>query len=178
MKPWMSQAEIRMIERYLAPNYTALEYGSGGSTVHFSKLVREYYSIEHNRDWYERTKKHLSTTTDRKVKKYILSEVKEYPPGSNNQIPVLWPDLEKTERFKLFDQYIKEPGNFGVKFDACLIDGRARPECAKYIYDHMAEGSYIFIHDYWPRGYYHVVEEKYRVVDFVKEGQSLVVLQK
>ena len=52
MQPWMSKEEIKLIEKYLNKNQVVLEWGSGGSTAHFSKFVKEWYSIEHDKDWY------------------------------------------------------------------------------------------------------------------------------
>ena len=60
MKVWMSQKEIKMIEKYLTPETIMLEYGSGGSTIHFSKFVKEYYSLEHNKEWYNKVKIKIS----------------------------------------------------------------------------------------------------------------------
>ena len=40
MQPWMSEEEIKLIEKYLNKNQTALECGSGGGTTHFSKFVK------------------------------------------------------------------------------------------------------------------------------------------
>ena len=51
--PWMSQSEIQTIEKYLKPEFTMLEWGSGGSTLYFPKFVRKYYSIEHDMSWYD-----------------------------------------------------------------------------------------------------------------------------
>ena len=33
-----------------------LEIGSGGSTLYFSKHVQNYYSIEHDKSWFEMVK--------------------------------------------------------------------------------------------------------------------------
>jgi len=172
MKVWMSPHEIKKIRKYLTRNTVMLEYGSGGSTLFFSKYVKEYYSIEHNKDWYSKVKK---KTANRNIKTF-LSINKAVP--KPRVIAKCWNDLEKSSRYNSFKEYIKYPKKIGKKFDAVLIDGRARPECAKFIYDYLNKGAYVFIHDYWNRPHYHVVEEKYQVIDHIKQGQSLVVLRK
>jgi len=48
---WMSEEEIELIERHLEPHFSMLEYGCGGSTLHFSRLVKNYYSIESDNEW-------------------------------------------------------------------------------------------------------------------------------
>jgi len=51
----MSDLQIKGIMKYLNPNDIMLEYGSGGSTLFFSKHVKEYYSLEHEPEWYKKT---------------------------------------------------------------------------------------------------------------------------
>lgn len=48
---WMDPREIALITDTLHDNMTMLEYGSGISTLHFSKLVNRYVSVEHNIGW-------------------------------------------------------------------------------------------------------------------------------
>ena len=47
----MSQQEMSMIESYLQPHMNFLEWGSGRSTLWYSKFVKKYYSIEHYEPW-------------------------------------------------------------------------------------------------------------------------------
>ena len=53
---WMDSSEKAIIEKYLNPNVIMMEWGSGGSTIEFSKQVKEYYSVEHNLEWYNEVK--------------------------------------------------------------------------------------------------------------------------
>ena len=179
MKIWMSQKEIETIEKYLTPETTMLEYGCGGSTLHFPKFVKQYYSIEHQREWYNKIKNQISEVGKTKIFLVENKEVVDLNVPLRERIHAQnWGELERTTRYDSFEQYIKSPSLIGKKFDAVLIDGRARPECAKFIYEFLEDNAYVFIHDYWPRKHYHVVEEKYEVVDHVKWGQSLAVFQK
>ena len=47
----MSPQEISLIESFLEPRDVMLEWGSGYSTLWYSKFVRDYYSIEHDQKW-------------------------------------------------------------------------------------------------------------------------------
>jgi hypothetical protein len=51
-KPWMSESEIQTIVKYLKKDDVMLEWGSGGSTNYFPQFVKEYYSIEHDQNWF------------------------------------------------------------------------------------------------------------------------------
>ena len=68
----MSGIQISAIYGYLNKTDTVLEYGSGGSTTHFSKYVKHYYSIEHNKEWYEKVK---NESNDISNLSYSISEI-------------------------------------------------------------------------------------------------------
>jgi hypothetical protein len=100
-----------------------------------------------------------------------------------------WDSLCTGKYFKLFENYVTYPSRLNQKFyDFVLIDGRARPECAKFIYDYLHDDSLIFIHDFYKESYddgkhlriggrehYHMVLEKYDIID---STETLVVLRK
>ena len=157
--PWMSQSEIQTIEKYLKPEFTMLEWGSGGSTLYFPKFVRKYYSIEHDMSWYD----NISPKTPNNVDYHLILP--------NEAI------TDPTQKHQV-QNYIDQVDTLGVAtFDAVLIDGRGRGWCAEKVVSYLKEDSVVFIHDYWQRPQYHIVETWYDVIDYIKDGQSLVVLK-
>lgn len=50
----MTKDEIQFFESYLNDSKVVLEYGCGGSTLHYSKFVKKYISIENVPGWYEK----------------------------------------------------------------------------------------------------------------------------
>jgi GT2 family glycosyltransferase len=167
MQPWMSNEEISLIEKYLKKNHIALEWGSGGSTVHFSKLVKEWNSIEHNKEWYLKVSKN-------KPKNVNLHYVgSDYKMNKRHGVSSKWP---MNENFRVYANY---PSKLNKKFDIVLVDGRARKWCALQIIPYLKKDSVVFIHDFWMRAdrNYHDVFEYFDVIDKVTTGQSLVVLR-
>ena len=58
----MSKEEISLIKREFKKGKekkTMLEWGSGGSTLYFSKHVKEICSFEHNIEWYKKISKQI-----------------------------------------------------------------------------------------------------------------------
>jgi len=53
--PWITFQAKEWLEDFLTQNknMTVFEYGSGGSTIFFSKRVKRLISIEHDRAWYQ-----------------------------------------------------------------------------------------------------------------------------
>jgi len=144
---WMGRREINLIKSYLDNNFTFLEYGSGGSTIHFSSYVKKYYSIESNQDYCKILKKKIIN----------LKNV------NYNCIPVELPSnwtIWTEGTCKVYEDYVKHVSQLGEKhFNLILIDGRARVCCAIYILRYIDTNSRVFIHDYWRRKYYHEIED-------------------
>ena len=163
MNPLMDTREINLIISKLRVTDTMLEYGSGGSTTTFSKYVSKYYSIEHVEDWYNKVNTELTNH------KFIDVNYNLVKPDSPRTIPT------KYEEFK---SYIEYPKNFNTKFDKVLIDGRGRQYCAEFIIPYLHKDSIVFIHDYFTRPQYHLVQEWYNIVDYVKNTTQTIVALK
>ena len=171
-KPWMSKAEIELIKKYLTTDKIMLEYGCGGSTTYFPQYVKEYYSIEHDIEWFHKVK-----SKTQNLKNLQIFNIPKNSTTKNVVTARDWFSLDISSKYKDFYDYIRFPQKLNIKFDIVLIDGRARPECAKFISDFLNHNAIVFIHDYWLRKHYHVVEEKYTVIDAIKNGQSIVSLK-
>lgn len=170
--PFMDPAEVRLIESYLHENTRMLEFGCGGSTLHFARKVKRLFAIEHDREWFERMKSRVPDNV-------TLRHVAKGPdPEGNRVVASSWEELTHSTRWTEFGGYIGAPKSFGTVFDVVLIDGRARPECARAILPLLATDGIVFIHDYFMRAHYRVVEEGYDVVEHLDQtGQTLVALR-
>ena len=163
LTPWMHPSEIAMIEKYLNKDMTMLEWGSGGSTVHFAPQVKKLISIEHQMKWFVQVRKSIPKNVD-----YY------YVPANNDGISI------KYSTHADYKDYIEVIEVFNTKFDAVLIDGRARRFCAEYVIPYLNEGAVVFIHDFYKknRERYHKVLELYDEIDFIKGTvQGLTVLK-
>ena len=160
MTPWMDKKEINLIISKLKLTDKMLEYGSGGSTVTFSKYVSKYYSIEHVEEWYKDVLKELSVKELLDVSYHLIKP--DYP----RTIPT---------KYKEFKTYIEYPKIFNTKFDKVLIDGRGRQYCAEFIIPYLHKDSIVFIHDYFARPQYHLVEQWYDIIDSVKNTTQTIV---
>ena len=181
MPPWMSKEEMAFIESYINKDSIMLEYGCGGSTLHFPDYVKKYCSIESDGQWYQKVSEQAREDVAMilippKAAEGVIFEAEKqekFSPDYN------WDNLDKSIFYKIFEDYIEAHQAFGVqKFDAILIDGRARQHVAKSIYDFIDENTVVFIHDFFPRKHYHFLLEKYRTIGQVLTGQTMVALQK
>jgi hypothetical protein len=52
--PWMTYAAVAMLRRIVKPDFKVFEYGSGSSTLWWSRIVSRVVSVDHNPQWIER----------------------------------------------------------------------------------------------------------------------------
>jgi len=148
---YMHQPEIDLIEQNIWGS--VLEWGCGGSTLYFSSLVDEYYSIEHDWKWYS---------------KISLEAFKE----KRENVYLSYVDNEAH-----FIKYITYPDNFNQKFQSILIDGRFRTACAIKALDYLTKEGLLFFHDFFQRSYYWSILDYYEIVDKIETGQTLAILK-
>ena len=157
--PWMSKKEIETIISFLQPSDIMLEYGCGGSTMLFPKYVKEYHSIESDAEW--------STAVEKVMPKNVTMHLVPVsrPKDPNQKHAVKWSDLYTTLIYKAYKPYIEKGSEIKKSFNKILIDGRARPQCARYMYDFINSEAIIFLHDWHPcRTHYRAVLEKYKIL--------------
>lgn len=58
---WLSYPFVSFVSERITPGMTLFEYGSGNSTLWWSKRVHHVYTCEHNKFWYERMSKIIPT---------------------------------------------------------------------------------------------------------------------
>jgi len=198
MKAWMDQKEIDFVINYLkqTPEATMLEWGSGGSTIEFSNYVKYYHSIEHNLDWYVDVRKELVNKNIENVGHYLSCHPKgraevyaeffdkweqyliEVSQEENNNIIGLTDYYDVKDRF-IWKNYIDFIDRFkSINFDFIFIDGRSRPNCAKKALKYINKDSVVFIHDYFKRPQYHVVEQDYEIIGGVEDTLQTIVALK
>jgi hypothetical protein len=199
---WMYGKEVEMVLKYLKPQSTVFEWGSGGSTLLFSRYVKKYVSVEHNLDWYFEIKNIIDKNKISNIDNYLVDIPKGVPTKKDkfydkwqkeinilskenlNTIPKLDYCLYPKKKYT-WGEYIDiiDEISPNTKYDFVFIDGRARADCAFKALEYIHDDSIVFIHDFFGRDRYHVVLEYYDMIDSVKEtqdntGLSIVALRR
>jgi len=143
-----------------------LEWGSGGSTLVFGKIVSSVVSIEHDCAWAMRIREKIAKRKLEKKVKLICASV---PPSTGG-----WGQIHGFEHgsYRQFQKYVDAIDDISrmiieeneshlngsnqtnpsfVKFDKVLIDGRARMACALKILPYLKPTSVVFVHDFYTR---------------------------
>ena len=158
----MSKNESKLLIDNLSKNQVVLEWGTGDSTVEIGKIVREVYSIEHLKKWYD------------KIKKRVTSNVKLF------LCPVTMKNKRIDGDLDEFKEYVEKPLEFDEKFDLILIDGRARYECGKIAHQLADENTKVFIHDFTipPQKGREDYNKLLEYFDIVEHIERLILLKK
>ena len=173
-------------EEYIKDKNKVLEWGSGTSTLYFSKIVKQFVSIEHNMEWYNR----ISSQITDNVEYYYVA-----PHGFKNDEeldknvpdllcrandPVLVDGITHWKTRDGFDwhcgiDYIRKPLELEYRdYDVVIVDGRCRTMCA-YIAKYLIKDSgYLIFDDFKSRTYYHGILKYYEVID---GGDTLAILK-
>lgn len=131
--PWMTDSEIALLASRVRPTDYVHEWGSGGSTVWFSRHARDVFSVEHNREWHDRVRDATARMRNVGVIHVPADD------GWDEQT-----DDDGDERH--FQRYAMAQS--GQVRDVVLIDGRARVLCARSILFWSTMPRVVFVHDY------------------------------
>jgi len=135
--PWMRSREVDLLQELLLAlkPKKCLEWGSGNSSIYFTKLFTHdfsWISIEHNKEWFETIKNQIKNP---KLTIHYVGADTDYEYEENND-----------GSYKDFESYINFPNQKGP-FDFIFIDGRARVECVKKAITLLSDNGVICLHD-------------------------------
>lgn len=160
---WMHDRERELIEKYLTPDSVMFEWGSGGSTQHFSKLVKRIYSIENNKEWYSKVSETLQEV-DNATLYYIPGE-----PSST---------FYHQSTYEDYREYIDAIEVPNEQFDLILVDGRARRLCAYKALEYLKQDGVLVIHDWCERPPYWCVQDYYDVLEKIDDTPQTIAIFK
>lgn len=115
--PWLTRDSIRIIESLILKTDNMIEFGSGRSTLWFSKRVNKLTSIETDKNWYA------------KVSNQIIF-------SSQFELNLLESQDEFLNKINSFTDHT---------VDIVLIDGAYRDLCANAILNKIKDGGIIII---------------------------------
>jgi hypothetical protein len=116
--PWITYPAISFLSERLNHDLLIFEYGSGNSTLYYSKIVKKVIAVEHNKEWYEKIKSKLSENSE-----------------------IIFVNLDYGG---VYCQTIKSTGQ---KFDIIIIDAEDRVNCIKNCLNNLSENGVIILDD-------------------------------
>ncbi len=128
LKPWLTPASIRILDKCLDPTGIGLEYGSGRSTQFFASRLLTLISIEHSPEWYDIVSSQLQQEGVENTEFILIPGIPFEPKKIKAKRNKQKFDEESTQYLPYYEK-VSEMDD--LTFDFILIDGRARVECSK-----------------------------------------------
>lgn len=159
--PWLTFGSIDFLEAHVDRRSRVFEFGSGGSTVFFASRAGAVISVEHDAAWAQRveraiTAKGLSNSSVHVVRPVDMPHMAACDPAD----PELYATADDTYRSCSFRDYATAIDQYpDGYFDVVLIDGRARPSCAKHAASKVADRGFLVL-DNAERSYYGKVHDQ------------------
>lgn len=136
--PWLHFFAIDWLTNYIKPSMKVFEWGSGGSTLFWSRHVQQVISVEHSRAWYERV---LSALEERHIKHATLLCI---PSDQEKNDTTDVQDFIDEATQEVFQKYANRINDYpDGEFDIILVDGKARLACLKNAVPKLRAGGVI-----------------------------------
>lgn len=132
--PWITFHAARFLDAEIRPGWRIFEWGSGASTVFFSRRSCAVVSVEHDPGWYDRVAFALRGRTDVDL---LLIPIESSAAGGEGEDddPAWVPYAAAIDRYP------------AGSFDAVLVDGRARGRCLAHAGEKVREGGIVLLDD-------------------------------
>jgi hypothetical protein len=174
--PWITYPAIDYLNSIIRPNFTIFEYGSGGSTIYFSKKTKEIISVEHEILWANKVRQKLISKNLTNCQQIIVKPelMKKNIPYSTTSYTS---DTFEQYRGYSFEKYVRTIDKYQNNyFDIVFIDGRARASCIYHAIDHIKKGGYLILDNSERELYLEsmcLVDKKFTRKDFFGFGPTI-----
>ena len=145
--PWFTYPSIAFLAGRVEPGMSVFEYGSGNSTLWWSKRVARVVACEHHDEWYNYLKDRLPANVE-----YVH------------------------QALETGGDYCKSILRFDERFDIVAIDGRDRVNCAKAALPKLHERGVIIWdntdREKYQEGFIFLADNGFRKLDFEGPGPA------
>jgi hypothetical protein len=130
-QPWITFSAIDWLESILSPGMRVFEYGSGGSSLFFSRRVSEVVSAEHDPGWFERVSRRMTEERRSNWKGLLIPPERAAGHGLiDPSDPFAYTSSDEEFCGLSFERYARSIHQYEDRyFDLVVVDGRARPSC-------------------------------------------------
>jgi predicted O-methyltransferase YrrM len=145
--PWLCFSAIELLDRYLRPEMRVFEWGSGGSTLFFSRRVSRVWSVEHDPEWHREVRSRLERAGVSNCElTFVEPEAAAGADESDPSNPLGFASGDARFRRSSFERYVNAISTHADgSLDLVLIDGRARPSCCRAAIPKVRVGGYVVL---------------------------------
>ncbi len=137
-QPWITFLALEWLAPRLRPDFSILEYGSGGSTVYYGSRCARVVTIEHDPAWAASVRAAPGFPEPR-------VELRVVPPLVCAVVPRVPSDRFPDPRADFADYASAAEGFPDHSFNVVSVDGRARLACIKASVPKLKGGGYLLL---------------------------------
>lgn len=170
LKPHMSDAELRLLEKYTPVNGKVLEFGAGGSSHFFAqKNVTHLTSVESDVEWIRRLVRESALLKSFAMERRWKPIIADIGPVKQWGYPLSEPSISWLNYHQLvWDKFDSS------SLDFVLIDGRFRVACALQLLLRAGRRPpLVFMHDFASRSKYQDALLFFKIVDSAEDAVIL-----
>lgn len=139
-RPWITFKAKKFLDKILEKEMSVFEYGSGSSTLYFSRRVKSVHSIENDKEWSEYLNEYLSKHNIENV----VGQLFEAQPGDGSSSA--YGSSSPAYKGQSFEKYVKSIDAFPDKtFDIIVVDGRSRNACISHALPKLKDNGYLIV---------------------------------
>lgn len=172
--PWIVFRAKDWLDKNIRSDMRVFEWGSGGSTLYFSKRVKEIVSIEHNKIWHEEVSNTIFKLGVKNCEYFLIEPKYSLFSKLLPYSVVAYNSRSFSEYFNFsFRNYVKKidkfPDNY---FDIVFVDGRARLACIIHAIRKIKKGGFLILDNSERELYESAMNKlkKYKRIDFFGHG--------
>jgi len=144
--PWLVHGAVKWLRGHVGPSMTGFEYGSGRSTLFFSRLAGSLVSVEHDAKWNRIVASRLADCGADNVRCLFMPPAEDASEDPHPGRPAIWDRTGAAHRKPEFSAYCDSILDYPREsFDFVLIDGRARVECALNAFSRIKPGGFLVL---------------------------------
>jgi len=163
--PWIPIKAKMWLDKNLRQDMVVYEYGSGLSTLYFSPKVKKIISIEHDKEWYNKTHDELKEKAQNSEYHLIEAEYRD----TGNLKPVKKVYMSHLYQEFTFRKYVHSIDKYQDNyFDLVFIDGRARIGCILHSVKKIKSGGFLILDNSDAKRYKvaQKILKRYKRIDF------------
>lgn len=143
--PWLTFDAVPMIEGFVRPGMNIFEYGSGSSTLWWSKLGANVISIEHDEHWFN-VLNHYILPTDNIQLQLVQADAVAQNMSAAPDDPYGYRTRHHGFENATFKAYASSIDGYpDSHFHVILVDGQARPSCIRHAIPKLRSGGLLIV---------------------------------
>ena len=137
--PWLTNKTINFLKSYKGDDINLFEWGSGASTLWYSKQGYNVYTVEHDKEWYESLISHQIYKENKNIEITYISLQISKNRDKDCILSSRMPGYDFTDYVNAINKYNYE------FFDLIVVDGRSRVHCLNVALRHLKRGGWIIL---------------------------------